>query len=262
MIFIIPPPLIAPEDSIFDLNDLIWGPGQVFRSDTSDSYKILETPDIKQGQILMIQFLEGFIQKSLGINDFTTAGGGIVNNQTAHGLANIMRETNRRIDFYSKNQQETFIRKMFEMILWESQEFLDKAEIPKIVDINTEGERTFDVQTVLGKDLKGSYDIRIFTDSLTASREFQQLKWTQLIQLFGQVVDPFTGQPIYDIKKIGDQVLKAFDEPYPQTYYLNPQNNPLSQLGVPAMPQPREADSRRPATPNLEAEAEGRLGPI
>ncbi len=255
------PPLVVPENAIWDSDAIIWGPGQTFRSDDAQSFKILETPDIKQSQVLLLQFLEGFIQKSLGINDFVTQGGGIVNNQTAHGLANILRETNRRIDFYARNMQETFLKNMFQMVLKESQQFLDRMEIPRILDIDEDGQAAFDFTEVFNADLQGGYDIKIFTDSLTASREFQQLKWTQLIQLFGQLVDPFTGQPIYDIKKLGDQVLRAFDEPFPDRFHLNAEQNPISQI-VPAQPQPREADSRRPATPNLDRQSEGRLGPI
>lgn len=253
------PPMVVPEDVMFQTDEIVWGPGQIFKSDTADSFRILETPDIKQSQVLLLQFLEGFIQKSLGINDFVTQGGGTVNNQTAHGLASIMRETNRRIDFYSRNMQENFLKDMFQMHLKESQNFLDKMEIPRIMDLDEEGSKRFEFDNIFNSDLQGGYDIRIFSDSTTASQEFQQLKWQTLIQQHAQMMDPTTGAPIYDIKKMGDENLRAFDEPFPERFHR--QQQPIDQV-IPPTIQTTEIDGRKPPTPNLDQASEGRLGII
>lgn len=242
------PPLIYPESGNWDPEHNMFGPGQTWQSDNPEGFKILATPDIKTSQVQMITFFEGFIQKSLGISDFTSGGGSgsIVNNQTAHGLANILRETNRRIDFYAQNSHETFIRDMYEMMLKESQQFLDVVEIPKITDI-----QDFNFEEIFNKDIQGFYDIKIFADSLTSSKEFEQLKWLQLLPLFAQL----TGQgqqPLYDVQKMGDRVLEAYGEPFPETFH-NTQPNPLAGL-IPGSGQGQQDISNTPDVPSTSSE--------
>lgn len=251
------PPLIVPSDSNWEPSEHIYGPGQTWLSENAEGFRILPTPDIKGSQIQMITFVEGFIQKSLGINDFTLGGSSsnIVNNDTAHGLASIMRETNRRVDFYAQNSHETFIRDMYEMILWQSQQFMDETMIPKITDIDN----GFSFTEVSNEDIQGMYDFRIFADSLTASKEFDQAKWQNLLQIFSQLVDPATQTPLYDIKKLGSKVLEAFGEPFPENFETAPEQQMQQQgMGAPVAeggPPQASVSTEQPA-------AEGRLGPI
>jgi hypothetical protein len=255
------PPLIIPTEGQFEVENNILGPGQTWQSDNSDGFKILETPDIKSSQVTMITFIEGFMQKTLGISDFTLGqgSGNIVKNDTAHGMANILRETNRRLDFYATNSQELFLKAMFEMIIWEAQKFLDEEEIPKITDMDKE-EIKFTFNKVTNENVQGLYDVKIFADSLTASKEFEQIKWQTQIQMLGQLQDPITGMPLYDMRKMGDKWMEAFGEPYPEKLHYQPPPEAL------AMGMTPETPDKSPPNLNTPTEKmknpEGRLGPI
>lgn len=127
------PPLIHPQDGTWDPSTTIMGPGQTIASDNSDGFKFLLTPDIKPSQIQMLAFIEAFIQKSLGVQDFTLQAGSEAS-KTAHGLANVLRESNRRIDFYAKKSHEQFFKKLFEILLKMNKKFMDDREIRIISD--------------------------------------------------------------------------------------------------------------------------------
>jgi len=210
------PPFIHPLDGSWNPEQNVFGPGQTFGSDNADGFKILATPDIKASQITMITFIEGFIQKSLGINDFTLGGGSgnIIKNDTAHGLAGILRETNRRIDFYAQNSHDNFLTDLLEMLLKQAQLFLDEAEIPKITD----EEGNFEFNKIFNSDIQGFYDLKIYADSLTSNKEFEQMKWQNAIQIFSKIIDPTTGFPVKDIKKIANKWLKSMGEDFPDQY--------------------------------------------
>ena len=256
------PPLIYPQEGQWDPNYSVFGPGQTWPSDNVDGFKILPTPDIKASQIQMVIFVEGFIQKSLGISDFTLgrSTGSIVTNDTAHGMANILRETNRRLDYYSQTSHETFIKDMFEMILLESQLFLDETEIPKITDIKDE-EIQFKFNTIENKDLQGFYDIKIYANSLTASKEFDQIKWQNMLQIFSQIQDPQTGMPLYDIKHIGDKVLESNGEPFPANYHYAPDQEKMNILNNAGQPQEVNAANPKPVPAQAMNESkDGTLG--
>lgn len=251
------PPLIVPAEGQWSPENNIFGPGQTWQSDNSDGFQILATPDIKNSQIQMLTFVEGFIQKTLGISDFTlgSSGGSIVKNDTAHGMANILRETNRRIDFYAQNSHENFLKDMFEMMLKQNQLFLDRAEIPKITDYEA-GE--YDISEVTNEDIQGMYNLKIYTDSVTASKEFDQAKWLNILSTFSKIADPSTGQPLYDIKKLGNKVLNSYGEQFPENYEFKPQ--PANQqLGIGAQPQQENLKPKISLEPQKN---EGSLGAI
>jgi len=252
------PPIITPLDGDWDPEHAIFGPAQNWPTDNPEGFKVLNLPDIKPSMIAMVQFVEGFIQKSLGINDFTLGGqGNIVNNQTAHGLANILRETSRRIDSYSQVSQETFLKDMFEMILMESQLFLDKTEIPKITDIEEE----FKFEDVLNEDIQGFYDIEIRADSVSASREFEQLSIQNLIQVLSQVKGP-GGSTLYDMQKLGDKLLEANQFEFPEKFHYDPKKDPLAQA-TGQVPPGADTHPTNPETKTeIDRKAEGALGPI
>ena len=247
------PPLIVPAEGQWDPSDNIFGPAQTWFSDNTDGFKILDTPDIKPSQLQMITFVEGFIQKSLGINDYTLGGGSgsIVNNDTAHGIANVLRETNRRVDFYARNSHENFIKAMFEMVLKESQQFMDDIEITRITDLGKEGPE-FSANVVQNANIQGMYDLKIYADSLTASKEFEQVKSQNFVQVLSQLIDPMTQAPLYDMKTVGDKFIESYGEPFPERYHSKV---PQSGQGgaTEGGPKPVEADQPKP---------EGRLGPI
>jgi len=252
------PPLITPAEGQWAPEENIFGPGQVWTSDNSDGFKILETPDIKASQITMITFIEGFIQKTLGISDFTLGqgAGSIVKNDTAHGLANILRETNRRLDFYAQNSHENFLKEMIEMILWESQQFLDKVEIPKITDMTKE-EIKFTFNDVNNDDIQGLYDVKIFADSLTSSKEFEQLKWQTQIATLGALTDPQTKFPLYSMQMMGDKYLEAFGEPFPEKLHYVPKPN----IPIPPSSPEEGPDNLKTPTEKM-SQPEGRLGAL
>ena len=226
------PPLIYPAEGQWDPEFNIFGPGQSWASDNTDGFKILETPDIKASQVAMIQFVEGFIAKSLGVNDFTLDNASDAS-RTAHGLANVIREANRRIDFYAQNTHEGFVRDMYEMMLWQAQQFMDETEIRKITDKIEENGEPFTFTNVKNEDIQGLFDFKIFADSITSSREFEQVQWQNNLQIFSQLVDPRSQAPLYDIKKLGDRALQSQGEPFPENYHAAPpQQGPPGQLGV------------------------------
>jgi len=253
------PPLITPAEGMWDPSQVVYGPGQTWSSDQGDAFRILPTPDIKASQVQMIQFIEGFIQKSLGILDFTLSSGGSgVANDTAHGLANVLRETNRRIDFYSQTSHETFIKDMYEMMHKESVLFMDRVEIAKTTD---DPEAGFIFDDVAAEDIDGFFDIKIFGDSLTASKEFERVKWGQLTAQYAELKDPATLQPLYDVRKLGDKQLEAWGEPFPSMFHAQPQEQ------APAAP-PQEGEGQggpqnpaAPSLPGVQAD-EGTLGAI
>jgi len=205
------PTLIYPQDGQFDPTTAINGPGQTIASDNSDGFKFLITPDIKASQVQMIQFVESFLQKSLGIADFSLQSSDAT--KTAHGLANQLREQNRRIDFYASKSHEDYYRKMFEIVLKMDQTFMDDREIRLISD-----KRSWEFKWIESKKVNPEVDIRIFADSVTSSREFDQIKWNTLLQVSQQIVDPNTQAPKYNTVKITDQLYKAFGEEYPEVY--------------------------------------------
>jgi hypothetical protein len=109
------------------------------------------------------------------------------------------------------------------MILIESQLFLDREEIPKITDIDEkELTKIFGFNIVTNEDIQGFYNIKIFANSLTASREFDQVKWQNLGEVLTPLVNPQTQIPIYDPKSLGDKILESNGEPFPSNYYYVP----------------------------------------
>ncbi len=259
------PILIYPAEGQWSPQQFVWGPGQSWSSDNSDGFRFLQAPDVKASQIQMITFIEGFIQKTLGINDFTlgSASGSIVNNQTAHGMANIIRETNRRVDFYAQSSNEGAIKDIYTIMLKEMQQFMDEIEIPKITDIE---QNEFEFTSVFNKDIQGLYDLEIFADSLTASKEFEQIKSQNFVQVLSQLVDPQTQVPIYDIRKLGDKFIESYGEPFPEKFHSElPKQieKQAQQAGIPlGGGQPQEKQPANPQTAEQRKEPEGRLGPI
>jgi hypothetical protein len=149
---------------------------------------------------------------------------------------------------------------MFEMILLESQLFLDETEIPKITDIKDE-EIQFKFNTIENKDLQGFYDIKIYANSLTASKEFDQIKWQNMLQIFSQIQDPQTGMPLYDIKHIGDKVLESNGEPFPANYHYAPDQEKMNILNNAGQPQEVSAANPKPVPAQAMNESkDGTLG--
>ncbi len=213
-------PLITPLDSDFDPQFVSYGPAQTWQSDNPDGFKLLPVPDVKSSQMQMIIFFQEFIQKSLGINDFTTGGQGSQHNQTARGIASVIREVNRRIDFYAAGSHNNFYKKMFEMMMWQLQEFMSPDELPRITDAS---EKEIDIVAVFGDGLDIDADVKVRSDLLTATREVERAQTKELLEIALKSRDEDTGQFILDIVEITDLLAKTYPDVVDKEALINPE---------------------------------------
>lgn len=246
-------------DALKDRRNLKIYPGAFIPVVTNDRpldqvFRRLEMGDVTNSSYNEVDFWKGICEQVSGVSPYTSGTDiGATSNTTATGVALISEQGNTRFTMKLKMAELTGFRGIYRQYGALIQQFMPEDFIIRLVGPG--GVNIF--KPIDAAALYGSFDYAVEADSSAQTETVRKQTAMDLFNTALVAVDPSTGQPIFDISRMGEDLVRAMGKK-DVAGYMNQAPPPQPQLppgqDPNAMPQDPNA---QPQDPNAQPQPPG-----
>jgi hypothetical protein len=176
--------------------------------------------------------IERMTEKVSGVSGYTTGTDAPTMNQTATGVSIITEQGNTRFALKVRMAEMTGLAPLARMYGSILQQFMPQEMTIRV--LNEDGQREW--MQVTADSLQGGFDYDIEAESSTVTESVRKEQSMNLLQTFAQLMNPATGQPLFNLDALGSDVLDAFGKKNKERYAAPPPPPPPTALGQGAGP--------------------------
>jgi len=221
---------VGDPSKLHDLRDLLLHPGAFIRTKGNvpprEAIDEFEMSDVTASAYTETAELERLSEKISGVSAYQTGTDSPTLNDTATGVALISEQGNSRFALKVRMAEITGLVRLarhFGMIL---QQFM-----PEELSIRRQGpEGQYTWEQVTAEGIMGELDYDIEAESSTVTESVRKEQKMSLMDLAMNVVDPMTGQPVANVRKFFEDVLREFGYKNLNEYMI-PEMGPQGILG-------------------------------